>query len=74
MSAAHYLASEGMTSVLSRSESLLTVAEVARELRVSAATVRRWCEEGRLESIRPGRAYRIPRRALEELLDAEGAA
>ncbi len=53
-------------------ETFLTVGEVAAILRLSPATVRRWCEEGRLDSVRPGRSYRIPRAALEELL--EGAA
>lgn len=54
---------------------LLTVAEVARHLRVDSTTVRRWIKLGALESVslpRGGKGtrqgYRIPRSTLEKML------
>lgn len=38
---------------------LLTPDEVAYRLRVTARTVRRWCQEGRLRSFRHGKVVRI---------------
>ena len=55
-------------------EPLLTVEECAELLRVKVATVRRWCREGRIRAIHPGRAWRIPREALEELMQRPPAA
>jgi excisionase family DNA binding protein len=56
-------------------EDLLTVREVARQLRVDDTTVRRWIKNGVLEAIAlPHRgarqAYRIRRATLEALLAA----
>ena len=48
-------------------EPLLTVKEVSDLLRVTERTVRRWCRDGTIRAIHPGRAWRIPREALEEL-------
>lgn len=53
---------------------LLTVAEVARILRVDDTTVRRWVKNGALEAIvlphvRDRQAYRIRRDTLDKLLD-----
>ena len=48
-------------------EPLLTVKECADLLRVTERTVRRWCMDGTIRAIHPGRAWRIPREALEEL-------
>ena len=48
-------------------EPLLTVKEVSDLLRVTERTVRRWCTDGTIRAIHPGRAWRIPREALEEL-------
>lgn len=53
---------------------LLTVHEVARQLRVDDTTVRRWVKSGALEAISlPHRgnrqAYRIKRSTLDTLLD-----
>lgn len=55
---------------------LLTVAEVARQLRVDATTVRRWIVIGALEAVvLPHRgerqAYRIRRSALDAILHRE---
>lgn len=38
---------------------VLTPAEVAKMLRVSAETVRNWCRSGELPSMKVGRQYRI---------------
>ena len=49
-------------------EPLLTVKECADLLRVTERTVRRWCRDGIIpRAIHPGRAWRIPREALEAL-------
>lgn len=47
---------------------LLTVAEFAAQLRVSAPTIRNWIAQGTLVSIQAGRAHRIPRSELDRLL------
>ena len=47
---------------------LLTVGEVAAELRVDPATVRRWITAGRLEATKPGKDYRVTPQALDALL------
>jgi len=54
-------------------EELLTVHEVAQQLRVDATTVRRWIKGGILEAIAlPNRglrrAYRVKRETLDALL------
>lgn len=48
----------------------LTVAEVAKQLRVSRMTVYRMCENGTLKSIRVGRSIRILEESYREYLDA----
>lgn len=50
----------------------VTTEEVARRLRVSEETVRRWCRAGRLPTVQIGRAHRIPLAAV--LAFAAGAA
>ena len=40
-------------------EQLLTVAEAAAYLRVSQATLWRWCQEGRVPALKIGREWRI---------------
>lgn len=48
---------------------LLTIAETARELKVSVVTLHRWLKKGRLRAYRLGpRAVRIRRSDLNELL------
>jgi excisionase family DNA binding protein len=44
---------------------LMTIQEAARELRVSAITVRRHVAAGRLPAVRVGRSIRIDRRQIE---------
>jgi excisionase family DNA binding protein len=46
----------------------LTPNEVALMLHVDPATVRRWCQAGRLQAVRlPGGGYRIPMAVVERL-------
>lgn len=47
---------------------LLTVAELAKSLRVSTMTVYRLVHSGTIESVRFGRSYRIPRAAVQQYL------
>jgi excisionase family DNA binding protein len=49
--------------------SILTIAEVASYLRVSETTIWRWCNSGRLPAFRLGRAWRVRRTDLEEMID-----
>lgn len=48
---------------------LLTVAQVADALQVTAQTIRNWIAQGVLPALRVGRAYRIRREDVDELLD-----
>jgi excisionase family DNA binding protein len=57
---------------------LLTVAEVARILRVDDTTVRRWVKQGALEAVilphvNTRQAYRIKRETLDKLLGDNAA-
>jgi excisionase family DNA binding protein len=47
---------------------LLDAAEVARTLGVEPVTVYRWCRQGRLACLKPGKAWRVRRSALEAFL------
>ena len=49
-------------------EALLTVAEVADQLRVSERSVRRWIKERELKAYRLGRAIRISEGDLRSFL------
>jgi excisionase family DNA binding protein len=49
------------------SQDLLTTAEVAHAMRATTQTVRNWIEDGRLEAVRVGRRYLIPRSELARL-------
>lgn len=44
---------------------LLTVVEIATILRVTPATVQRWCRERSLPAVKVGKGYRISRVDLE---------
>ena len=50
---------------------VLTVEEIARELRISKNLAYRQVREGRIYSIKCGDRYLIPRRSLEELLSGK---
>jgi excisionase family DNA binding protein len=49
---------------------LLTVAEVARALRVSRMTVYRLIHAGDLAAVQVGRSYRVPENAMHSYLRA----
>jgi excisionase family DNA binding protein len=46
---------------------LLSVADTAKELRISQRSLRRWIADGRVQIIRFGRAVRIDRAELQRL-------
>jgi excisionase family DNA binding protein len=56
-----------MSSSLSEIK-FLTVAEVAAVMRVSKMTVYRLVHSGELASVRVGRSFRVPERAVHEYL------
>ena len=45
---------------------LLSVEEMTRILKVSRATVQRWCHSGELPAVKIGKSYRIRRYDLNE--------
>ncbi len=51
----------------------LTVAEVADVMRVSKMTVYRMVHSGQLPAVRMGRSFRVPRKAVDDLIN-EGLA
>jgi excisionase family DNA binding protein len=62
----------GNRPIAERSERgcLVTVAEAAKELRVSQRSMRRWIALGQVRSVRFGRAVRLPRSELRRLAEA----
>ncbi|HXF36593.1 MAG TPA: helix-turn-helix domain-containing protein, partial [Actinomycetota bacterium] len=46
-------------------EGFVTAREVAERLGVAPDTVTRWCREGRIPAVRPGRDWRIPASVIE---------
>ncbi len=54
-------------------EQLLTVREAAGYLRVSQATMWRWCQEGRVPAFKIGHEWRVVTPALQRLVEAAGA-
>jgi excisionase family DNA binding protein len=55
-------------------EQLLTVAEAAGYLRVSRATLWRWCQEGRVPAFKIGHEWRVVNPALQRLVEAAAPA
>ena len=55
-------------------EQLLTVREAAGYLRVSQATMWRWCQEGRVPAFKIGHEWRVVSPALQRLVEAVVAA
>ncbi len=49
-------------------DDLLTVEEAAAYLRVSRATVWRWCKSRKVPAVKIGREWRILRRTLQDLV------
>ncbi|MBG6226509.1 excisionase family DNA binding protein [Arthrobacter sp. CAN_A2] len=54
----------------SPTENLLTVAEIAAQMRVSKMTVYRLVQSGAMNGIRFGRSYRVSEAALQQYLDS----
>ena len=54
-------------------EKFYKLTEIARMLRVSPLTVRRWINEGKLKAFHPAgtRLYRVPESSLKEFVGAE---
>ncbi|HXF72670.1 MAG TPA: helix-turn-helix domain-containing protein [Actinomycetota bacterium] len=50
-------------------ERFVSAAEVGERLGVSPDTVTRWCREGRIPGMKPGRDWRIPASVVEDLLE-----
>jgi excisionase family DNA binding protein len=46
---------------------ILTAQEAADYLRVTRATIRRWCQEGKLPAFRIGREWRINKAELDKI-------
>ncbi len=54
--------------IMTSDRRLLTCAEAAAELGLKETTIRVWIAQRRLESVKLGRAVRIPRLAIERLI------
>jgi excisionase family DNA binding protein len=54
-------------------EQLLTVPQVAELFQVTAQTIRNWIDHGTLPALRVGRAYRVRRADVDQLLERAGA-
>jgi excisionase family DNA binding protein len=50
-------------------DELLTVPEVAERLRMTAMTIYRWIDDGKLPAIQIGKHYRIRAADVEDILD-----
>ncbi len=59
-------------SYINAEQETLTLADAAKLLNVSYHTVYQMAREGRIQTIRFGRTYRVPRRALRELIGRNG--
>ncbi|MHA7181320.1 helix-turn-helix domain-containing protein [Arthrobacter sp. MDB2-24] len=57
-----------MAQVDSMTMNLLTVAEIAAQMRVSKMTVYRLVQSGALHDIRFGRSYRVPETAVQQYI------
>lgn len=58
----------------SREPALLNVREVAEVLRVHQDTVKLYLRQGRLRGTKVGKSWRIPRAAIDELVERKPAA
>jgi len=56
---------------MEKEKKVLTVEELAKELRISKNLAYRQVREGKIYSIKCGDRYLIPRRSLEELLSGQ---
>lgn len=53
-----------MSTPVNPDEELITVAEIADKFHVSVWAVREWIKSGKLNAIRPGKSYLVPRSEL----------
>lgn len=53
------------------SPEMLTVDEIAEYLRVSRATICRWCSTGKLPTFRIGKGWRVRKKDLEHYIDQQ---
>ena len=56
-----------------RQRQLLTVPQVAEEFQVTAQTIRNWIDQGVIPAVRVGRAFRVRREDVDELLERASA-
>lgn len=49
-------------------DEILTVREVAEYLKLSRATIWRWCNEGKIQAFKIGRGWRIHRSEVERIV------
>lgn len=66
------LAQPGPNGPAALEEEVLTVQEVADHLKVSQATVWRWCKSGKVPAFRVGQQWRIRARDLQLLIEDNG--
>jgi len=50
---------------------MLTVDEIAEYLRVSRATICRWCGTGKLPAFKIGKSWRVQKKDLERFIDQQ---
>ncbi|MFC2033930.1 helix-turn-helix domain-containing protein [Chloroflexota bacterium] len=62
---------EKLVEGMDRDKKVLTVKELAEELRISINLAYREVREGKIYSIKVGDRYLIPRKALDKLLSGE---
>jgi len=62
------MSDESNGSPLDASEPFLTVPQVAASLQVTSQTIRNWIDQGTLPAHRVGRAFRVRREDVDELL------
>jgi excisionase family DNA binding protein len=55
---------------MNQTQKLLTVQEFAKELRVTAACIRRWILERRITTVKLGRLVRIPESEANRVIEA----
>lgn len=65
----HYTPKSITEAFIMAADEFLTTRQVAELLKLSEATVRKWCREGRLPAVKLGKSYRIRRSDLDRLFD-----
>jgi excisionase family DNA binding protein len=52
-------------------EEMLTLGEVAKRLKVSVKTIRRWLQDGRLTGFKMGKLWRVKETELESFVERQ---